>query len=423
MALALGGALAIGCALGSGIVFVALRSDRGAPTVALDSGEQIGPRMTEILNGPDPLQRVADLTALLPTLGPTAVPALIAALEAAPMDGGDPELVLFGMWWARFDPEAAFAWTKTERRAQFASVIAAIVRSWAHVDPDRALAAALGLSFPGQREIACDAAISGWDESGRPGLVEAVAKLADTNQQRAAESVARRRVATLGPAAAFRWVESLEATPKFREMMAVRVASAAAASVEGGPLAAEWATPRVRSDERLSSYPRRIATRWVVADPEAAMAWLASLPAGADRNDGVAEAFRAWAMRDYQAAFAWIEQTEPQPWNEPALAVYTRAIASERPKDAIELAQRISDPELRESTTIVIGQTWTKQDRAAAEAWLDQADVSERVRRVSKMVVSEERVRERMRAARKAAEAKVSTGAEPTAAPDGGEGE
>ena len=84
-------------------------------------------------DGTDPLQRVADLSALfLRTLGPDAVPALVEAFEQAPVDGIDPELALFGMWWARFDPQAAFAWTKTDRRAQFAPVVAAIIRSWAH---------------------------------------------------------------------------------------------------------------------------------------------------------------------------------------------------------------------------------------------------------------------------------------------------
>jgi hypothetical protein len=314
--------------------------------------------------------------------------------------------VLFGMWWARFDPQAAFDWTRGDRRGQFAPVIAGILRSWAHADPKTALATALGLRFPGQREIGIDAAIAGWDESGKPGLIEGIQQLTFEDQQRVAESFARRRVATLGAAGAFQWIESLAADANFKEMMAVRIASAAAGSVDGGPLAAAWATPRVRSDDRLSNFPRRIATRWVVADPEAAMAWLASLPAGADRNDGVAEAFRAWAMRDSEAAFAWMAKTGPQPWNEPALAVYTRAIARERPKEAIELAQRIGEEELREGTMIVIAQVWMKQDPAAAEAWLHSADVSERVRKTSSMVVSDEEQRARRAKAHAEAEAR-----------------
>lgn len=389
-------ALALGCALGSAITFLALHNDRnrGSAIAVAMSDEQVGPRVTEILNGKDPLRRVAELNALLPTLGPTAVPALLEALEDSPVGGGDPELVLFGMWWAQFDPQAAFTWTITESRAQYGSVIAAIIRSWAHKDPKSALGTAQGLPFPAQREFAIEAAIAGWDESGQPGLLEIVARLPDIDQQRLAGSVARRRVLALGPAEAFRWVESLDVPPNLKEMMALRVASAAAETAGGGPIAAKWAGPRVRSDDRLSGYPRRIATRWVTRDPEAAMAWLAQLPAGADRSDGVAEAFRTWSGRHQEAAFAWIQKIDLQPWNEPALGVYTRAIAKERPKEAIELAQRISDRELRDGTTIVIGQVWAKQDRAAAQAWLAQADVPERVRKVSMMVRDDRAPRE-----------------------------
>jgi hypothetical protein len=387
--LALGCALAIGCALGAGIALVATHGDRGAASIAAPSSEQIGPRAAKILNGTDPSQRIQELSALLATLGPEAAPALVEVFAAAPMSGGDPEFVLFAMWWARFDPQATFRWIQTDERMQYASVISGTVRSWAQTDPKQALAAARGLQFPGQREMAIDAAIAGWDESGQPGLIEAVTQLADTEQQRLAGSVARRRVATLGPAGAFRWVESFETTPEFREMTAVRVASAAAASAEGGPLAAAWATPRVRSDDRLSGYPRRIATRWVAVDPKAALAWLASLPAGADRSDGVSEAFRAWVYRDRPAAFAWIEETGLEPWNEPAWAIWAGLIAIENPQEAIELVQRFTDKEIREGTTIVIGQMWISQDRAAAEAWLAQADVSERVRKVSRMVKSD----------------------------------
>src|SRR4029453_12639027 len=252
-------AFALGCALGFAIAFVALRSDRaGAPTIAVaPSDAQVGPRVTEILSGKDPLRRVTGPGALVAHLGPAAVPPLVEAFEAAPLGGGDPELVLLGMWWAGFDPQAALEWTTTEWRAQFAIVIAAVIRSWAHDDPKRALDAARALVFPGQREIAMEAAIAGWDESGQPGLLEAVTRLDDAEQQRVAEMVARRRVFTLGPVEAFHWAESLEATPEFREMMTGRGASAAAGSAEGGPIAAAWATPRVRSDDRISSYPRR----------------------------------------------------------------------------------------------------------------------------------------------------------------------
>ena len=76
------------------------------------------------------------------------------------------------------------------------------------------------------------------------------------------------------------------------------------------------------------------------------MAWLATLPAGADRDDGVTEAFRAWSIRD-QRGRVRVDREDRAPALERARAGGLRApIASERPKEAIELAQRISDPEL-----------------------------------------------------------------------------
>jgi hypothetical protein len=180
-------------------------------------------------------------------------------------------------------------------------------------------------------------------------------------------------------------VESLQATPRFQQVLGERVASTAAESAEGASLAAAWATPRVRSDDRVSNYPRRIATRWVAHDPEAAMTWLATLPAGADRDDGVTEAFRDWMIGNKDAASAWLQKSGIQRWNEPAWGLYARAVAEDRPQEALELAQRISDTELREATQVLVGRRWMRKDRAAAEAWLAKAEVSDRVRRSSAM--------------------------------------
>ena len=83
-----------------------------------------------------------------------------------------------------------------------------------------------------------------------------------------------------------------------------------------------------------------------------------------------------------------------------------RAIASERPQEAIELAQRISNAELRENTVTVIAQVWTKQDRDAATAWLATADVSERVRKVAAMVKTDEEIRRERQRAKAEAEAR-----------------
>jgi len=374
-------AFAFGCAVGFGASHVAPRAkSAAAPLAVAPSPDQVGARAREILTGSDPVRRIAELSALLPTLGPDAVPALVEAFDASPLDGGDPELVLLGMWWARFDPAAANRWTSTDWRAQFGSVIAAVFRGWAHSDPREALQLAGAVRFPVQRQLALDAALAGWDESGRPGLIEAVRGLSGNDQQRFAEVLARRRVVSLGAEGAIRWVDALEG-PKFREMMALRVAGAAAAVKDGAPLVAAWAEPRIAAAADNSGYPRRIGTRWIKHDPAGAMAWLATLPAGNDRTDGVTETYRGWLIRDRAAAIAWAEKAEIQPWNEPAVAVYARAMVYERPKEALDLVARFSNQGLRETTTVAVARAWLENDREAATAWLEQSGLPEDVRR------------------------------------------
>jgi hypothetical protein len=379
-----GGLLLIfGAVVGVALGYALTRSGFGSGSAV--SAETAGQRVREILAGNDPLQRAAELAALFPRLGPDAVPAVTAAYDAAALDGGDTELVLLATWWARFDPEAAHRWTSSDWRAAYGSVLGALFRSWARSEPEKAWNRALALTFAGHRELATDAAITGWDESGQPGLVEFVRALpAGPPQQRVAEVLARRRVVSLGAQGALRWVEELP-DDEFKTVLLTRIASSVARA--DARAAAAWAEPQIAAAKRPTGLPRRIGTRWIHQDPQATLAWLASLPAGEDRNDGVTESFRDWLKRDPAAARAWIESTEMEAWNEPAFGLYARsAIAYEDPLKALQMVARITDQPLRDYLTTVIARAWLERDRDAADAWIQQADLPEGVRERAYMV-------------------------------------
>src|SRR5262245_43514040 len=177
--LALGVALAVGGLVGSGVTFAALRSGRtptSAPTTAVAPSD-VGPRVAEVLSEEDSLQRVTELSALLSTLQPSAAPAVSQAFKAARIGVGDPEQVLLATWWARFDPEAALAWISAQGSVGSGTAIAAIFRTWAHTDPQLAIGTARMLAVQMQGDLAVDAAIVGWDESRKPGLIELLATL------------------------------------------------------------------------------------------------------------------------------------------------------------------------------------------------------------------------------------------------------
>jgi hypothetical protein len=350
---------------------------------ALDPA-RVNARAREILSSPEPLQRIAELSALLRGLDRDDVPAVTEAFEDAPLDGGDPELIVLATWWAAFDPKAAFAWTTSDWRAGYGAVIASLFRAWAHVDPQEALENAAKLRYPGQLDMAKEAIYAGWDESGKPGLMEVFNQLRLGDQQRLAQILARRRVIVLGTQGAIEWLKTFP-NPEVQEMMALRVASAAAGSKQGAREISEWATPLIAAAKEPTGFPRRIGTRWVQHDPLAAMAWLSSLPPGVDRDDGVAEAFRDWLMKDFSAADAWIhEKIQPddiERWVEPAVSIFVKTNGMARPQESLELAARLEDQDLRDSASVILLIHWMKRDRAAAEAWLAKSNLSAEVRK------------------------------------------
>jgi hypothetical protein len=368
--------LVVGAALG----FALGRAPLGLPSLG---GGDVSARVREILSGTDPLQRVSELSALLAKTSPDSLASVREGFQNSPLDVGEPEGTVVAQWWAGFDPKSAFDWAANDWRGGCGTVTSAVARIWAHSDPKAALEAVRKLRYPGQVEMGNEAIWAGWDEGGQPGLGEMLHTGSVRDQQRVAAILARRRVIQLGLDGAIHWVESFP-DESMRPILSVRVASVAASiSPETARKAAEWATPQIVAAARPTGFPRRIGTRWIRHDPKGALAWLQSLPAGLDRDDGVAESFRDWLLTDFDAAVAWIhEQTQgdiPQ-WTEPAISIFAKTNGTARPQETLELVARLQDAELRDSSAVVLLVHWMKKDRPAAEAWLAKATISDDVR-------------------------------------------
>ena len=202
-------------------------------------------------------------------------------------------------------------------------------------------------------------------------------------QQRLAGIMARRRVIVLGIEGAIQWAETFP-DESLRPLLAVRVASTAASmSSESARKVADWATPQIAAAVQPTGFPRRIGTRWIRHDPRGAMAWLSSLPAGTDRDDGVAESFRDWMLADFPSAEAWIREQIAAgipPWTEAAVSIFAKTNGMARPQESLEIVARLKDPELRDSATALLLLNWIKKDRPTAEAWLARSEVSDLVR-------------------------------------------
>jgi hypothetical protein len=330
-----------------------------------------------VLLMPDLFERTGALAELLGRLGPESLEPVREAYDSVFLDLGETELVLFGEWWARFDPRSALAWTNFSWSTRGSlPVLKAIMRAWGRSDPMAAIAAATVAPNARMRRIWTDSALRGWDESVHDGALEYAESLGHGEaRQWALYIVTRRKLLRDGPEAAIAWAEALPDDDETFKLNAFRRLAGGLAEID--PQLAVAFAERHLDGPYAKGLPRRIGIRWVVQDPEAAMHWLASLPPGPNRDDGVQETFGRWLGLSRSGAEEWYASVEREPWLDPAVSIYAKRLGreGEEPLEALRMAEQIEDPELRNPTLGVIARGWLVRDEAAANAWLEQSDL------------------------------------------------
>jgi hypothetical protein len=333
----------------------------------------------------DALARAALLAALLQGLGPDAVSEVKLAWQLHTKYGrGDPgaELLLIVEWLARHHPEGAYAWVRVHGGHQSPVVLRGLIRAWAARDP----AAAREVISKGRTTIRnanqlTSALVEGWLESGLPGLEEYLVEMPPSNErEHAISALARRLIVRDGIDAALRWVEALpdEAPGRFKLQAYRRVASAVA---DIDPQrAAHWAEKQLAGDFG-KGVPRRVGVSWGRQDGEAAMTWLASLPAVDHLPSAVEATYREWLRHDREGALRWLREVEPNPTFEPAISVYALVTVRDDPQTALEWAQRLQDEELRHLTLENLARAWLANDPEAARAWIEASELPEAARK------------------------------------------
>jgi hypothetical protein len=326
--------------------------------------------VSDVLLLPDPILRMERLASLLGRLDASSLEQVREAYRGVVFERGDLELVLFAEWWARFDPEGAFDWTRHRWETSLPWVSTAVVRAWARIDPQAAYRAAGPLTGEDQ-PFAPDvtAVVIGWAESGKPGLDEFIARLPAGHQARATTVALRRRIRRDGPEASIAWAESAPLEAKLRIYQ--RMASGLA---ESYPQAATAFAEKHMNGDFGKRLPRRVATRWAKSNPVAAMEWLSTIAPGQNRDDAVTETYRRWLGRDPTRAKAWLEENvraSDQRWLEPAMSLYAHEISLDAPAEAAAWAQEmVHDPELRVAAIANPVRSWLLQDEAAARDWV-----------------------------------------------------
>jgi hypothetical protein len=325
----------------------------------------------DVLLEPDTFGRTERLAAMFEQLGPEAIEAVRDAYDSVLLDQGDVELVLFGEWWAGFDPSAALRWTQQSPNTRHVlPVIRGIMRAWGRSDPLTAIETATNLApNDTQRRLWIDYVLRGWDESVTDGALSYAESLgAGPERQWALTVLLRRRVLRDGPEAVIEWAEALPERDEAFKLNVYRRVAGAVAEVDAD-LAVEFAE-RHMDGPYGKGLPERVGGKWVLRDPEATMRWLSTLPPGEARKSGVMETYRIWLAVDRVAAQAWLPEQPHDGWLDPAVALYARSISLEDPPQALEWAMGIADTDLRNGTVGSIVRKWLLREPGSAEAWL-----------------------------------------------------
>ncbi|MBW1883241.1 MAG: hypothetical protein JRJ58_06925, partial [Deltaproteobacteria bacterium] len=360
-------------------------------TAAADASLEL--HIRQLLSNEDGLERARSISALLQATPIESLEDVLAGFQTSRLDHGDIELTLCAKWWARFDPESAFLYAQRNWRMDHPRVLSSIVRAWARQDPRSAFEFGIGrqslAGSPFFRNEVVDALIVGWTESGKPGAFEFAVRIADMGiRQRALRTLARLRVAHHGPEATLDWASEAPGVPDNVRRHLVQ-ATVSVAAKEAPRLAASWIDSVGLENFKEAGLSGRVAASWAESEPEAALAWAATIEPGWDRKDAVRRATTAWWDTDPDAAAAWVRNQAPAPWLDPAQGIYLRRTVMssnyhvdwESMLDDFALAT-IQDEDDRWGMVAWLLQRWLIVDEPAARSWiLEEQDLPARYRR------------------------------------------
>ncbi|MBW2232877.1 MAG: hypothetical protein JRG92_13245 [Deltaproteobacteria bacterium] len=360
------------------------------------SAEEAEAAVLDVLGEVDPFVRASRLAGLLPTLDASAAPVVGQLLFERIRDLRAGDVILLAQFWALHEPKVAMNWAlAVSPKGYRSAVVNPTMQIWARLDPraaQRHLGGAMS-AFGPNTKTAQRALVRGWFESGRPGLLEYIRDLGmSPERQRAARELVRIRVARDGSGAVVAWAEALsDDDERFKLTIYRQMASELA--IADPPAAVAWCEEHCDGpygDNML----QLVAFGWAGRDGPATMEWLSKQPAGRARNRAVQDAYSGWRRMDPREPWAWFEAIGidgVEPWLIPGAEVYAKELAWSDPPRGLTWLEVIEEPQRRENAIIAIAGAWRHRDEEAAEAWLEQSNLSEEARERARSTVASPR--------------------------------
>lgn len=271
--------------------------------------------------------------------------------------------------WAQTDPQAALQWLKENLPDKEGYALKALLEGWAKTDPD---AADQYLAETGSRDprkpmpIFDFATAPSWPLQSE----DDVRQWANSGFYAGSNGSSRSWKLDEVQAATAVLIENpdLAKSPNWHRRLADRWA------MENPDAALEWSAslpPELQIEAAESALES-----WFQLDPKRAVAFTESLPASEFRGFAIEKVAEEWADTDPGGALEWTATLPPGAIRDAATGRIARRLRYDRPARAIEIARMIDDDLLRLDNLKSVIEIWSKIHPAKAETLVQEAELS-----------------------------------------------
>lgn len=330
--------------------------------------------MEKIVRGENALDRGRAMLSWIDSLSPDEFEDAVARFRSLGItDARMGEYAMLLTAWAQADPLAALAYTTENTRGGMAT--GTVLAAWASRDPDAAIAWA-------------EANHEG--DGANPYMVGIIRAIAETNPTRATEllqglpfgsergealAAMVPHLLKMGPESAKQWISALS-DERLRDGATARFAEEMAKSDPAGT--ASWLLANL--GEASTRAVDEVFEEWAKTDKAAAVNSFKQLPEGDARTRALRGLVTIEARSDPQAA-ATLMDTYPGDVDDRMVYHFMWNSFDKAPAVALSQATKISDENRRNRMYEHTLSSWLERDQAAAQRWIDSANLPESVLR------------------------------------------
>lgn len=345
------------------------RADAAATASSADSKKQL----EAIVRGENALDRNRALLAYIDRLGPGEFADAVAhfrSLGITESRMGEYSLLLTA--WAETDPTAALAYAKDNTSGNFASNT--ILTTWAGRDPEAAVAWAKANHTGDGANPYMAGIIRGLATDDPVRATQLLTDMPYSRERGDALGAIMPALIQQGPDAARQWVSGIS-DERLRDGAMTRIAEQLANVDPKGT--AEWlvANPSSATSRRLDD----VLAAWARKDQTAAVSYLNTLPAGADRSNALRGVVTAVATEDPRAGAAMLSRYSGDVTDGVVQSFVWHAVGSD-PVLAANHIGMIGDANQRDEMYRRALSGWLQRDPATAWNWIRSNNLPEEVR-------------------------------------------